>query len=368
MMAAVQFICAKIGMVSGMGLSGVLRKYYPGWVAYSAISLLVIANTINAGTDIGAIAAAINLVVPIPALVLVVPIAVAILVLQIWGSYRLLVKIFKWLTLTLFAYVVAAFLARPHWSEVLKATFLPTLRFDNEYLMALVAILGTTISPYLFFWQASQEVEEELQMGRTTLKQREGATDTELRIAEIDVDVGMFFASLVFYFVILASAATLHAAGKTRIETAVQAAQALGPLSSGVATYLFAVGLIGCGFLAVPVLTTSSAYAVCETFRWKFGLDEKLRTAGSFYVIIAASTLIGMLINFLKIPPVTALFGTAVINGVLAPPLLVIIMLVSNNRKVMGQRVNGRLTNFIGWATTAVMAAAALGTLLTWGH
>jgi NRAMP (natural resistance-associated macrophage protein)-like metal ion transporter len=368
MMAAVQFICAKIGMVSGMGLSGVLRKYYPGWVAYSAISLLVIANTINAGTDIGAIAAAINLVVPIPALVLVVPIAVAILVLQIWGSYRLLVKIFKWLTLTLFAYVVAAFLARPHWSEVLKATFIPTLRFDNEYLMALVAILGTTISPYLFFWQASQEVEEELQMGRTTLKQREGATDTELRIAEIDVDVGMFFASLVFYFVILASAATLHAAGKTRIETAVQAAQALGPLSSGVATYLFAVGLIGCGFLAVPVLTTSSAYAVCETFRWKFGLDEKLRTAGSFYVIIAASTLIGMLINFLKIPPVTALFGTAVINGVLAPPLLVIIMLVSNNRKVMGQRVNGRLTNFIGWATTAVMAAAALGTLLTWGH
>jgi NRAMP (natural resistance-associated macrophage protein)-like metal ion transporter len=368
MMAAVQFICAKIGMVSGMGLSGVLRKFYPGWLVYSAISLLVIANTINAGTDIGAIAAAINLVVPIPALALVLPIAVAILVLQIWGTYRLMVKIFKWLTLTLFAYMIAAFLARPHWSEVLKATFIPTLRFDNEYLMALVAILGTTISPYLFFWQASQEVEEELQMGRATLKEREGATDRELRIAEIDVDVGMVFASLVFYFVILASAATLHAAGKTKIETAVQAAQALGPLSSGVATYLFAIGLIGCGFLAVPVLTTSSAYAVCEAFGWRFGLDEKLRTARSFYVIIAASTLIGMLINFLKIPPVTALFGTAVINGVLAPPLLAIIMVVSNNRKVMGKRVNGRLTNFIGWATTVVMAAAALGTLLTWGH
>jgi len=234
--------------------------------------------------------------------------------------------------------------------------------------MALVAILGTTISPYLFFWQASQEVEEELQMGRATIEEREGASDMELRIAEIDVDVGMFFASLVFYFVILASAATLHATGNTKIETAVQAAQALRPLSSGVATILFALGLIGCGFLAVPVLTSSSAYAVCEAFGWKYGLDEKLRGARRFYVIIAASTLIGMLINFFKIPPVTALFGTAVINGILAPPLLVIIMLVSNNPRVMGQRVNGRLTNFIGWTTTIVMAVAALGILVTWGH
>jgi len=368
MMAAVQFICAKIGMVSGRGLSGVLRQYYPGWLVYSAISLLVIANTINAGTDIGAIAAALNLLIPIPAVVLVLPIALAILGLQIWGTYNLIVKIFKWLTLTLFAYVIAAFLARPHWSEVLKATFIPTLRFDNQYLMTLVAILGTTISPYLFFWQASQEVEEELQMGRATIEEREGASDTELRIAEIDVDVGMVFASLVFYFVILASAATLHATGNTKIETAVQAAQALRPLSSGVATFLFAFGLIGCGFLAVPVLTSTSAYAVCEAFGWKYGLDEKLRSARRFYVIIAASTLIGMLINFWKIPPVTALFGAAVINGILAPPLLVIIMLVSNNPKVMGKRVNGRLTNFIGWTTTIVMAVAALGIVVTWGH
>ncbi len=314
MMAAVQFICAKIGMVSGRGLSGVLRKYYPSWLVYSAISLLLFANTINAGTDIGAIAAAINLLIPIPALVLVLPIAIAIVVLQI-----------------------AAFLARPNWGEVLKATFIPALRFDNQYLMTLVAILGTTISPYLFFWQASQEVEEELQMGRATLEEREGASDMELRIAEIDVDVGMIFASLVFYFVILASAATLHATGNTKIETAVQAAQALRPLSSGVATILFALGLIGCGFLAVPVLTASSAYAICEAFGWKYGLDEKLRNARRFYVIIAASTLIGMLINFLKIPPVTALFGTAVINGILAPPLLVIIMLVIQQPESHGQ-------------------------------
>jgi len=368
MMAAVQFICAKIGMVSGMGLAGALRKHYPSWLVYSAISLLLIANTITAGVDIGAIAAAINLLIPIPAIVLVVPIAVGIVALQIWGSYSIIVRTFKWLTLTLFAYIVAAFLAKPHWGEVLKATFVPTLRFDNQYMTTLLAILGTTITPYMFFWQATQEVEEELQMGRATLAQREGASDKELKFAEIDIDAGMLFASLVFYFVILASAATLHATGKTKIETAVEAAQALRPLSSGVASILFAVGLIGSGVLAVPVLTSSSAYALCETFKWKSGLSEKLRGAARFYAIIAGSTLVGVIVNFLKIPPVTALFWAAVINGILAPPLLVIIMLVSNNREVMGARVNGLLTNFIGWAAVAVMAAASLGIFLTWGR
>ena len=368
MMAAVQFICAKIGMVSGMGLAGALRKHYPSWLVYSAISLLLIANTITAGVDIGAIAAAINLLIPIPTILLVPLIAVGIVALQVWGSYSFIVRTFKWLTLTLFAYIIAAFLAKPHWGEVLKATFIPTLRFDNQYMTTLLAILGTTITPYLFFWQASQEVEEELQMGRVTLAQREGASDKELKFAEIDIDVGMVFASLVFYFVILASAATLHTSGNTKIETAVEAAQALRPLSSGVASILFALGLVGSGVLAVPVLTSSSAYALCETFKWKSGLSEKLRGATRFYAIIAVSTLVGAIANFLKIPPVTALFWAAVINGILAPPLLVIIMLVSNNGKVMGTRVNGLLTNFIGWATVAVMAAASLGIFLTWGH
>jgi NRAMP (natural resistance-associated macrophage protein)-like metal ion transporter len=368
MMAAVQFICAKIGMVSGMGLAGVLREHYPRWLVYSAVSLLIIANTVNAGTDIGAIAAAINLLAPIPVLALVVPVGAGIVVLQIFGSYALISKIFKWLTLTLFAYIAAAFMARPHWREVLKATFIPTVRFDNQYLMTLVAILGTTISPYLFFWQASQEVEEELKMGRETLAEREGATDQEIKIAEIDVDVGMFFASAVFYFVILASAATLHATGKTNIQTATEAAEALRPLSSGVATVLFALGLIGCGILAVPVLTGSSAYAIGEAFGWKCGLNEKLRNAPRFYAIIIGSTLAGVLINFLRVPAVTGLFWTAVINGVLAPPLLVVIMLVSNNKKVMGKRVNGKLTNFLGWTTTILMSLAALGMFLTWGR
>jgi len=368
MMAAIQFICAKIGMVSGMGLAGVLRKYYPRWLVVSAITLLVVANTINAGTDIGAMAASINLLAPsIPPLALVVPIAIVIVAVQIFGSYRTLVMIFKWLTLTLFAYIAAAFLARPHWGEVLKATFLPALRFDHQYLMTLVAIFGTTITPYLFFWQASQEVEEELRMGRETLAEREGATDRELRIAEIDVDAGMIFASVVFYFVVLASAVTLHAGGKTDIQTATDAAQALRPLSHGGATLLFALGLIGSGFLAVPILTGSSAYAMCEAFDWKYGLNEKFRDARRFYLIIAAATLVGLLINFLKIPPVTALFWTAVLNGVLAPPLIVVLMFVSNNKKIMGKRTNGPLTNVLGWSTAAIMTAAAIGMFVTWG-
>ncbi len=367
LMAAVQFICAKIGMVSGMGLAAVLRKHYPRWLIYFAISLLIIANTINAGTDIGAIAAAINLLTPIPQVVLVIIISLVIVALQFWGSYKLIVSTFKWLTLSLFAYIVAAFLARPHWGEVLKATFVPTLRLDHQYLMTLLAILGTTISPYLFFWQASQEVEEELRMGRTTLAEREGATDRELRIAEIDVDAGMFFANIVFYFVILASAATLHVSGKTTVQTATEAAQALLPLSGRLATILFSLGLIGSGFLAVPVLTTSSAYATCEAFQWRFGLNEKPRGAPRFYALIGIATFIGVLVNFLRIPPVTALFWTAVINGVLAPPLLVIIMFVSNNKTVMGSRTNGLLTNILGWASAAIMSLAALGMLLTWG-
>jgi NRAMP (natural resistance-associated macrophage protein)-like metal ion transporter len=368
MMAAVQFICAKIGLVTGQGLGAVLRKHYPRWVVIGAISLLVVANTINAGTDIGAIAAAINLLEPrVPALALIAPIAILIVTVQILGSYRLIARIFKWLTLTLFAYIAAAILAKPDWFEVIKATFIPTVRVDHQFLMTLVAIFGTTITPYLFFWQASQEVEEELQMGRTTLAQREGATYRELRIAEIDVDAGMFFATIVFYFVVLASAVTLHAQGKTDIQTATDAAAALRPLSHGLATVLFACGLIGSGFLAVPILTGSSAYAICDGFGWRSGLNQKFRGARRFYMIIAASTFIGLLINLLKIPPVTALFWTAIINGVLAPPLIILIMMVSNNRKVMGKRTNGPLTNFLGWLTALVMTAAVAGMFLTWG-
>jgi NRAMP (natural resistance-associated macrophage protein)-like metal ion transporter len=366
LMAVVQFLCAKIALVSGRGLAGVLRHHHrPRWV-YSTVLCLVVVNTINAGTDIGAISAAVNLIVPVPTNLVIAAIALAVVALQIFGSYRRIATIFKWLTLSLFAYIGAAFLAKPDWGQVIAATFLPELRLDHEYLLTLVAILGTTISPYLFFWEASQEVEEEISRGRRTVQQRKGATKRELDDAKWDTVVGMSFSNLVFYFVILANAATLHASGKTEIRSATEAAQALGPLAGNAATVLFALGIIGAGMLAVPVLTGSAAYAIAEAFGWKYGLDTKPSEARQFYAIIASSTFIGMLVNFVGINPLDALFWTAVVNGVLAPPLLVVIMLVSNDEKIMGAHVNGHFTNVVGWITAAVMFAASFGMIATW--
>jgi NRAMP (natural resistance-associated macrophage protein)-like metal ion transporter len=366
MMTAIQFICAKIAMVSGMGLARVLRTHYPRALLYPVVAGLVIANTINAGTDIGAIAAAANLLVPIPITAMIVPISLMILALQVWGSYRLIARIFKWLTLALFAYIGAAWYAAPDVREVLRGTFVPALSLDGDVLTSLMAILGTTISPYLFFWQASHEVEEEISMGRRTLTARRGATDKELNYAGIDVTTGMLFSNVVMYFIILATAATLFKAGQTDIRSAAEAAQALRPLAGDAAYVLFAVGVIGAGFLGVPILTGASAYAIAEALGWKHGLDEKPRRARLFYAMIIVPTLIGMLVNFAGINPIGALFWTAVINGFLAPPLLVVIMLIANNRKVMGHRVNGRWANAVGWATTVVMFVAALGLVLTW--
>ena len=366
LMIVVQHICAKIGMCSGRGLAGVLKRYYSKKILYPAVIGLVIANTINAGADIAAIAAAINMFVPIPIAAMVIPIAIAIVVLQIWGSYRLIMKIFKWLTLSLFAYVIAAFLAKPDWYAVARATFLPQISFTSEYITTIVAILGTTISPYLFFWEASEEVEEEKCEGRSTVFKRKGATDVEIKKEKIDTIVGMLFCNVVFYFVIVSAGATLHATGQTNIQSATEAAQALRPLAGDFATVLFGIGLIGAGLLAIPVLTGSAAYAVAETFGWPSGLDEKPRDAKRFYGVIAASTLVGVLIDFAGINPIKALFWTAVINGVVAPPLLVVVMLVSNNKRVMGARTNGIFTNIIGWIAAAVMFAAAVAMFATW--
>lgn len=366
LMIVVQHICAKIGMCSGRGLAGVLKRYYSKKLLYPAVTGLVIANTINAGADIAAIAAAINMFVPIPIAAMVVPIAMAIVALQVWGSYRLIVKIFKWLTLSLFAYVVAAFLAKPDWYAVAQATFLPQISFTSEYITTIVAILGTTISPYLFFWEASEEVEEEKSEGRVKLSERKGATDLELKNEKIDTIVGMLFCNVVFYFVIVSAGATLHVTGQTNIQSATEAAQALRPLAGNFATVLFGIGLVGAGLLAIPVLTGSAAYAVAETFGWPSGLDEKPRHARKFYGVIAVSTLIGVLIDFVGINPITALFWTAVINGVVAPPLLVVVMLVANNKKVMGKRTNSFFTNVFGWLAAAVMFAAAIAMFITW--
>ncbi|MBK8465346.1 MAG: Nramp family divalent metal transporter [Chloracidobacterium sp.] len=367
LMIVVQHICAKIGMCSGRGLAGVLKTHYSRWLLYPAVAGLVIANTINAGADIAAISAAINMFIPIPISVMVLPIALAIVVLQIWGSYSLILKIFKWLSLSLFAYVIAAFLAKPDWFAVARATVIPQISFTAEYITTVVAILGTTISPYLFFWEAGEEVEVEKSEGRTTLPEREGATNKEIKKEKIDTIIGMLFCNVVFYFVILAAGATLHASGQTNIQSATEAAEALKPLAGNLATVLFAIGLIGAGLLAIPVLTGSAAYAVAETFDWPAGLDEKPRHAKRFYAVIAISTLVGVLIDFAGINPISALFWTAVINGLVAPPLLVVVMLVANNKQVMGPRTNGTFTNIVGWLAAALMFAAAVGMFLTWG-
>lgn len=368
MMASVQYMCAKIGMVSGRGLAGVLKTHYPRNLVYVTVFALVLANSINAGADIGAIAAGINLLVPIPIWSLIIPIALSVIALQIWGSYRLIANIFKWLTLALLAYVFSAFFSKPDFAEVMRGTFVPNFPWNRTFLALTVGILGTTISPYMFFWQSSQEVEEEIAAGRKTLQQRKGSTDAELQYAALDVNLGMLLSNIVMYFIILSTAATLFKAGKTNIQSATDAAEALRPLAGRAAEALLAIGLIGSGFLAVPILTGSSAYAVAEAFGWKHGFDKHPNRAKEFYGLITISTLVGMLINFAGINPVRALFWTAVINGFLAPPLLVLILKISNDPKIMGKRVNGRILNIAGWITFTAMAGAAVALIVTWGQ
>lgn len=368
LMIVVQHTCAKVGMCSGRGLAAVLKKYYSRWILYPAVIALLIANTINVGADIAAIAAAINMFVPIPVAAMVLPIGIGIILVQVYGSYRLIVKIFKWLTLTLFAYVIAAFLSHPNWSAVARATFIPQITWNGAYVTTIVAIFGTTISPYLFFWQADEEVEEEVRVGRVRLAQRYGATDKEIRNEKFDTIVGMLFCNVVFYFVILAAASTLHVSGKTDVQSATEAAQALEPLAGRFASILFALGLIGSGLLAVPVLSGSAAYAVSEAFGWTSGLDQKPRQAKKFYAVIAAATIVGVAIDLIGVNPISALFWTAVINGVVAPPLLVVVMIVANDHRVMKQRTNGAFTNVVGGLAAGVMFAAAIAMFLTWGQ
>ncbi len=366
LMTAIQYVCAKIGMVSGRGLAGILRIHYPRPLLYAVVGAVFVANTINVGADLGAIAASANLLVPaIPPAPAVIPIALAILALQIFGSYRLISRIFRWLGFVLVAYLGAAILAHPDLGAVLAGTIVPSLSLGPAFLTTLVAILGTTISPYLFFWQASQEVEDEKSVGRVRLWQRRGATDRELEYAGLDVTMGMLFSNVVMYFVILATGATLHAAGTTSIGSADEAAQALRPLAGDLASALLAIGLIGGGVLAVPVLSGSAAYALAEAFGWRGGLDERPGRAREFYLVMVVATVVGAAIPLLGLNVIDALVGTAVINGLVAPPLLALIMLIAGDRRIMGDRVNDHLTRTVGWLTVGLMGAAAVALVAT---
>jgi Mn2+/Fe2+ NRAMP family transporter len=325
-------------MVSGKGLAGVVRGRYPHWVLWGAASLLIVANVINIGADLGGMAEATELVTGITHRVLIPLYGVLIVLLLFFSSYRQIARTFKWLTLVLFAYVGAGILAHPEWTVALRSTLIPHIEWSARYFSVLVGVLGTTISPYLFFWQASVEVEEDRALGRGTVRQRQGATGAELRRSFIDVVVGMFFSNFIMYFIILTTAATLHASGQTRISTAREAAEALRPLAGPAAYWLFTLGLIGTGMLGVPVLAASCAYAIAEAFAWRGSLEDKPNMARGFYAVVTIAMIVGLLLDVFGFNAVAMLFWSAVVNGVSAPPLIVLGLLLTSDRKVMGTR------------------------------
>ena len=365
LMAAVQLMCARLGLVTGRGLAGVVRRTYSRPILWGACAVLIVANVFNIGADLGGMAEATEMMTGIASYYWTPVYTLLIISLLFFSSYRQIARVLKWLTLVLFAYVIAAFLSQPDWIAVLKATFIPHIEWSSSFLATFVGILGTTISPYLFFWQASQEVEGDRAKGKTTIKQREGATDKELQVVRTDVFTGMFVSNLVMYFIILTTAATLHANGQTNIETAREAAEALRPLAGNGAYLLFTLGLIGTGLLAVPVLAGSAAYAVSEAKLWRGTLEDKPNLSRKFYAVVAVSMVLGLALNFVGFNAVKMLFYSAVLNGVLAPPLIVLVVLLTSKAEIMGKRVSSRPLRYLGWATAAIMTVAAIGMFAT---
>jgi NRAMP (natural resistance-associated macrophage protein)-like metal ion transporter len=363
LMAAVQLVCARIGLVTGEGLAAVLRRHYPRPLLYAVCLLLLVANVFNISADLGGMAEAAAMLSGVPSVVWVPLFALVIVVVTVYASSAAFARALKWLTASLFAYIVAAVLARPDWGAALHATVVPRVGLEAVSLATLVAILGTTISPYLFFWQASQEVEEEKAQGRRTLAQRRGASPHELADAALDVNTGMLFSNVVMYFIILATAATVHGRRPGGIETAREAAEALRPLAGDGAYLLYALGLVATGLLAIPILAGSASFALAEVFHWPAGLAMTPRRAPRFYLVLAGAVVTGMALTVLQHRPVHVLFVSAIVNGLLAPPLLVLVMLVGGNRRIMGSHVNGPWLAALGWSATAVMAGAAIAFL-----
>lgn len=361
LMAPVQMMCARIGMVTGKGLAGALREKFPKPAMATIAIALLIANTINVGADLSGMADAAEMLTGLNSHYFVVFFGAVIAVATIKCRYYQIASVLKWLALSLFAYVVTAIVVRPTWSTIVHDTFIPRVPNNHEAWGTLVAILGTTISPYLFFWQASQEVEQEKAMGRRMLVQREQATKREINERKLDVGVGTFFSNFVMYFIILTTALTLHAHGVTQIETTKQASEALVPLAGKLAATIFTVGIIGVGFLAIPTLTGSAAYAFAETFHWRQGLDRPFTSARHFYSIIIFSTVVGIVLDFANISPVKALYWTAVINGLLAPFLLVGILIVACDRKIMKNQPSSILGRVVVGFTSILMFGAAIG-------
>jgi NRAMP (natural resistance-associated macrophage protein)-like metal ion transporter len=361
LMAFVQMMCARIGMVSGRGLAGTMHHKYPRPLILTAAIALFAANSINIGADLSGMADAAEMLTHINSHILVLVFGVGISLATIWFRYHSIATILKWLALVLFAYVITGFIVHPDWRKVAHAAFIPSWPKSHDEWGMLVAILGTTISPYLFFWQTSQEVEEEKAKGRRMLYRRFGAAPVEIITRKIDIDVGTFFSNLVMFFIILTTAITLHQNGITHIETSKDAAQALYPLAGRFAGTLFTLGIVGVGLLAIPTLTGSAAYALAETFAWREGLDQKFRGARPFYLVIIVSTLVGMAMDFLSVNPVRALYWTAVINGLLAPFLLLGIIFVAVDRKLMKDQPSSIPSIVVVSLATLLMFGAAIG-------
>lgn len=366
LMAFVQEMCARIGIVTGRGLAGNIRIHFSKRILYACTLLLFIANAINIGADLGAMAKGVQLLNPkLNFSFLVIGFAIFSLLLQIFTPYVRYAKYLKWLALILLSYIASSVLAHLNWSDVMHHAFRPSLSFGKDELLILCAILGTTISPYLFFWQTSQEVEEQVLQGKTTLRARRHTDKADIRSMRIDVWSGMLLSNIVMFFIIAACGGILFPNGITHIETAAQAAEALRPFAGDATYFLFAIGLIGTGLLAIPVLAGASSYAFAESFRWKEGLYQNLGQAYAFYGMIIISMLVGLGINFIGIDPIKALIYSAVANGLVAPLILLLIVLLSSNKKIMGRWVNKKPVTMIGWFTFILMLLAGLGTIIS---
>ena len=357
LMAAVQMMCARIGKVTGQGLAANFILRFPRWLLLAMVAALLVANTINIGADLAGMADAANMLTGMNAHVCVVAFALLISLATVKLQYRQIADVLKWLVVVLLAYPITAFVVGNNWAQVARAALVPSMPHSRDEWSTLVAILGTTISPYLFFWQTSEEIEEEKDAGQVTLAERRGATEEELQLRNFDVGVGAFCSNAAMFFIILTTALTLNRHGITHIETTRQAAEALRPLAGNFAAFLFTVGIVGVGFLAIPTLAGSTAYAFAETLKWKQGLNKKVKQARAFYALILLSTLVGVGLNFMHINPVSALYWTAVINGLLAPFLLVGILIVAKDKKLM----QGQPSSGLGWAVVCITTIAMFG-------
>jgi Mn2+/Fe2+ NRAMP family transporter len=366
MMVAVVYLSSKLGQITGQGLFSAIRTYYSRRFLYVVLVCVVLGNTIEAGADIGGIAAALHLILPVAQGLIVAMVAVISLALQIWGSYRVISNIFRFLSLTLLAYVASMFLAHPDFHQIKDAIIHPQIKLNRESLSILVAMIGTALSAYLFTWQSNEEVEEKIAAGQVRLRDRRGTTEAYLKRTLLDVFFGMFFSATVMYAIIIATAATLHASGEHNIDTAADAAKALMPVAGHAAGLLFTLGIVGVGFLAIPVMTTGAAYDVCQSLDRKNGLHLKPSEGKTFYLTIAGVMAAAAAMNYLGFNPMKALVFAGIVQGFSTPPLLLLMMLMTNRRRVMGNKTNSVLLNIVGWTTTAIMFTASLALIWTW--